>query len=76
MGNEPHDMDKKHGPEKIGQRQEGPRADHPNTGPKGEPTSGDILKPDNKKSDKELKRDQPDLKQHSQGHGAKQRDAG
>jgi hypothetical protein len=76
MSKEPHGADSKYGPLKIGQRQEGLRADHPNTGPKGEPTGGDILKPDNKKSAKELKREQPDLQQHSQGHGAKQRDAG
>ena len=75
MTDEKHGAESQHGPTKKGQRLDGHGADHPNTGPGGD-SSGELLKPDNKKSDKELKREQPDLRQHSQGHGAKQRDAG
>jgi len=61
MTDEKRGSDRLHGPTKKGQRQGGQGADHP---------------PDDKKSDNELKREQPDLRQHSQGHGAKLRDAG
>ena len=74
MAHEKHGAHHQLGPMKKGQHSQG--ADHPNTGPKGEAAGGELPKPDNKKSDKELKREQPDLRQHSQGHSAKLRDAG
>ena len=76
MTDEKHGADGQYGPTKKGQRQAGQGADQPNTGRGGTSARGELLKLDNKKSDNELKREQPDLRQHSQGHGAKQRDAG
>ena len=76
MTEEKQGADGQHGPTKKGQRQARQGVDQPNTGPGVTSAGGELLKPDNKKSDNELKREQPDLRQHSQGHGAKQRDAG
>jgi hypothetical protein len=77
MADEKHGADRQPGPKKKGQLQDGQRADHLTKGAGGAPAAdSELLKPDNKKSDNELKREQPDLRQHSQGHGAKQRDAG
>jgi hypothetical protein len=76
MADEKHGANRQDGPKKKGQLQDGQGTDHPTAGLGGTPAGSELLKPDNNKSDNELKREQPDLRQHSQGHGAKQRDAG